>query len=102
MASSLKLSKFLFKAEIGELSLNTSVQCDLSATWKRSNELAKSGLVSLVAGKASFNQTLTLPINMYFDSATNSFQEKKVDPSSLSLSSASLSTPTRGISRQGW
>ena len=74
----LKTYKFNFHATIGKLTLNTSVQCNLSASWKRSNESAKGEPVPLESGVAYFNQTLNLPVNMYLDTATNLFQEKKV------------------------
>jgi hypothetical protein len=32
----------------------------------------------MVSGKAEINQTLTLPVNMYFDLEKQEFQEKKV------------------------
>ena len=32
----------------------------------------------MVSGKAEINQTLTLPVNMYFDLDKQEFQEKKV------------------------
>ncbi len=32
----------------------------------------------MVSGKAEINQTLTLPVNMYFESEKQQFQEKKV------------------------
>ena len=30
------------------------------------------------AGKVNFNQILTLPLNMYYDSSKQAFQDKKV------------------------
>jgi hypothetical protein len=33
----------------------------------------------MLGGKASFNQTISLPLNMYFDSTKGTFQDKKVD-----------------------
>ena len=32
----------------------------------------------MVSGKADINQTLTLPVNMYFELGKQQFQEKKV------------------------
>lgn len=39
---SVKSYKFLFHLKLGKLSLSTSFQCNISATWKRSAEVAKS------------------------------------------------------------
>jgi hypothetical protein len=42
------------------------------------NEAAETPLVPLVNGVVEFNQTLRLNVNMYFDTTTNKFVEKKV------------------------
>ena len=92
--------KFVFHLRLGKLSLSTSFQCDISATWKRSSEVAKSELVQFSNGAANFNQTISLPVNMYFDSNTNSFQEKKVNPITFRLNSHLHCIPPKETSQQ--
>ena len=51
----LRAYKFNFKAYIGKLTINTSVQCNILVTWKRSSESHKTQLVPFANGSATFD-----------------------------------------------
>jgi hypothetical protein len=65
-----KQFKYLFNAELGQLLIKTGITCQISATWKRSEESAKTDQVEFTNGTANFNQTLSLPVKMYLNTNT--------------------------------
>lgn len=77
--------KFLFEAKVGKLSLAVKFACQIKLIWKRSNDLSNSGNevasiepIDLVNGQIQFDRKLSLPVNMYFDTTSKQFLEKKV------------------------
>lgn len=73
-----KQFKYLFTAELGQLLIKAGISCQVSATWKRSEESAKTDPVNFTNGAANFDQTLSLPVKMYLNEATQLYEEKKV------------------------
>lgn len=69
-----KQFKYLFTAELGQLLIKTGISCQISAVWKRSEETAKTDPVDFANGSAHFNQTLSLPVKIYLNSATKLYE----------------------------
>lgn len=78
MKENIKQFKYLFTADLSHLLIKTGISCKVSATWKRSEESAKTDPVNFANGQADFNQSLSLPVKMYLNTSTQLYEEKKV------------------------
>lgn len=56
--------------------------------------------VQMVAGRANFNQTIELPLNLYYDPVAQLFQDKKVCEILFRLFLALQWSPLKEISKQ--
>lgn len=77
-SKNLKVFKIEFVTIVKTLHFNVKFPCQLKMIWKRSNESAETTTLPLTNGQVHFDQTLKLNVNMYFDTTTNKFVEKKV------------------------
>jgi hypothetical protein len=83
----LKVYKVQFYADVGRLRIKTPIACSITGSWKRSKhsgsylgaEVAKTTTVEFSNGEANFDQTIAIPVNMYYEENSYTFQEKKVN-----------------------
>jgi hypothetical protein len=73
----LKVYRIQFLTEVKQMQFNVKFPCEIKMVWKRStwlidvgNESAQTSLKPVINGVVTFNETLKMNVNMYFDTKT--------------------------------